>query len=118
MFLTDYNEPVIFSDKTNFIVLCCVAGVVALFVLFAFIKSAKEKSKTPGEPAAAPIAAAPAVPQTPSPITARVPAKGSQGDIDLYNVDDRTAALLMAIVADDLKAELNTLRFISIREVQ
>ncbi len=42
----------------------------------------------------------------------------SQGEIDLYTVDDKTAALLMAIVADDLKAPLNTLRFTSIREVK
>jgi len=44
-----------------------------------------------------------------------VPAKGSLGEIVLYEVDDTSAALIMAIVADKLKAPLNTLRFKSIR---
>ena len=34
----------------------------------------------------------------------------------LYDTDPRTAAMLMAIVADELKAPLNELRFLSIRE--
>ena len=44
-------------------------------------------------------------------------APGSSGDIKLYNVDDRTAAMVMAIVADELQTPLNELRFISIKEV-
>jgi len=49
--------------------------------------------------------------------TAMVPAAGSSGAVDLYNVDDHSAALIMAIVADRLKAPLNTLRFKSIRQI-
>jgi len=44
------------------------------------------------------------------------PAKGSFGDVKLYDVDEKTAALLIAIVADEIGAPLNELRFISIRE--
>ena len=44
-------------------------------------------------------------------------APGSSGSVKLYNVDDRTAAMLMAIVADELKTPLNELRFVSVREV-
>ena len=44
-------------------------------------------------------------------------APGSAGEINLFTVDDKTAALVMAIVADDLKTPLNELRFISIKEV-
>lgn len=47
----------------------------------------------------------------------KVPATGSFGELELNTVDDRTAALLMAIVADHIGAPLNELRFISIREV-
>lgn len=47
----------------------------------------------------------------------KVPAPGSIGECSLHTVDDKTAALLMSIVADDLKAPLNELRFISIREI-
>ncbi len=63
---------------------------------------------------AAPAAAAPAAPAKPA--ANMVPAKGSLGDIMLHTVDDKTAALIMAIVADELKAPLNELRFLSIRE--
>jgi len=53
-----------------------------------------------------------------SPISAdMVPAAGSLGEIDLYNVDDHSAALIMAIVADRLKVPLNTLRFKSIKQI-
>ena len=35
----------------------------------------------------------------------------------LYNTDPRDAAMIMAIVADELQKPLNELRFISIREI-
>ena len=45
-------------------------------------------------------------------------APGSAGELKLYDTDPRTAAMLMAIVADELQAPLNELRFLSIREVK
>ena len=45
-------------------------------------------------------------------------APGSAGDVKLYDTDPRTAAMLMAIVADELKAPINELRFLSIREIK
>lgn len=44
-------------------------------------------------------------------------AKGSAGDIRLENVSERDAAMIMAIVADQTGEPLNTLRFISIKDV-
>lgn len=44
-------------------------------------------------------------------------AKGSAGDLKLENVSDRDAAMIMAIVADELNEPLNSLRFISIKDV-
>ena len=44
-------------------------------------------------------------------------APGSCGKIKLFNVTDRDAALIMAIVAHKMEEPLNTLRFISIKEV-
>lgn len=44
-------------------------------------------------------------------------APGSSGQIKLNNVDERTAAMIMAIVADELQTPLNELRFISVKEV-
>ena len=62
-------------------------------------------------------AAAPAAPaqveEAPKPT-----APGSAGEIKLYNVEPRTAAMLMAIVADKMGKPINELRFISIKEVE
>ena len=68
--------------------------------------------KNTAAPAAVPAAAsaAPAVPNAPAP--------GSAGKIALHDVPDKTAAMLMAIVADRTGKPLNQLRFISIREVK
>ena len=69
--------------------------------------------KKAAEPAAAPFAAAPA-----APAAKNAPAPGSAGRIALHDVPDKTAAMLMAIVADRTGKPLNQLRFISIREVK
>lgn len=45
-------------------------------------------------------------------------APGSAGPVKLYNVEPKTAAMLMAIVADKTGKPLNELRFISIKEVK
>lgn len=65
--------------------------------------------KKSAEPAAAP-AAAPAVKTAPAP--------GTAGKIALHDVPDKTAAMLMAIVASKTGKPLNQLRFISIREIK
>ena len=44
-------------------------------------------------------------------------ATGTAGECKLYNVGDREAAMLMAIVANKLGKPLNTLRFKSMKEV-
>lgn len=44
-------------------------------------------------------------------------APGSAGEIKLYNVPDKQAAMVMAIVADHLKTPLNQLRFKSIKRL-
>ena len=62
-------------------------------------------------PAAAPVAAAPAP-------VAEVPAPGTAGKLKLYDVPPKTAAMIMAIVADKMGKPLNELRFISIKEVK
>ena len=69
--------------------------------------------KKAAAPAAAPAAAAPA-----APAAKNAPAPGSAGKIALHDVPDKTAAKLMAIVADRTGKPLNQLRFISIREVK
>ena len=66
--------------------------------------------------AAAPVvAAAPAAAAAP---VAEVPAPGTAGQLKLYDTDPKTAAMIMAIVANKMGKPLNELRFISIKEVK
>ena len=45
-------------------------------------------------------------------------APGSAGQLKLHDVEPKTAAMLMAIVANKMNKPLNELRFISIKEVE
>ena len=98
--------------------LIVVLGMAVVFfglILLMFvtkIAGAIINRKNTAAPAAARAAAsaAPAVPNAPAP--------GSAGKIALHDVPDKTAAMLMAIVADRTGKPLNQLRFISIREVK
>ena len=71
---------------------------------------AKQKAAAAAAPAAAAPAAAPAVSADPAP--------GSAGKLKLHDVEPKTAAMLMAIVADKMGKPINELRFISIKEVK
>ena len=71
--------------------------------------------KKAAAPAAAPAAATAA--PAPAPKAAPALATGTAGECKLYNVGDREAAMLMAIVANKLGKPLNTLRFKSMKEV-
>ena len=46
------------------------------------------------------------------------PAPGTAGELKLYDTDPRDAAMIMAIVADELQVPLNQLRFLSIRQIK
>lgn len=75
------------------------------------IMRAKESKQKPESAASAPVqaAAAPAAPKAEAP--------GTAGELKLYDVPDKTAAMLMAIVANKTGLPLNQLRFRSIREI-
>ena len=98
------------------IILMCV-----LYVTGAIFKSRDAKAKALLEAEkikeeAAQAKAAPAAAPAPAPEKKLAP--GSAGHIKLYNVPDKEAAMIMAIVADTLKKPINELHFISIREVK
>lgn len=88
-------------------------GLIALMVVILAVGKVMTAKKA--APAAAPAAAAAA----PAPAPKAVPAlaTGTAGECRLYNVGDREAAMLMAIVANKLGKPLNTLRFKSMKEV-
>ena len=89
-------------------------GLIALMVVITIMgkyfqaRDARAKAAAP----AAPVAAAPA------PVVCTEPAPGSAGKLKLHDVEPRTAAMLMAIVADKMGKPINELRFISIKEVK
>ena len=67
------------------------------------------------------MAAVPVAPHTKGEIVLPVqsqPAPGTAGQLKLYDTNPKTAAMLMAIVADKMGKPLNELRFISIKEVK
>lgn len=84
--------------------------MVVVIILGKVMMAKAAKSAAPTPAAAAP-AAAPAVP-------AAAPAPGSAGKLKLYDTPDKEAAMIMAIVANQMGRPLNELRFISIKEVK
>ena len=88
-------------------------GLIALMVVVMIMGKVMSAKKT--APAAAPAAATAA--PAPAPKAAPALATGVAGECKLYNVGDREAAMLMAIVANKLGKPLNTLRFKSMKEV-
>lgn len=53
------------------------------------------------------------------PVISKAPvAPGSAGQLNIHDVPPKTAAMIMAIVANELGKPLNELRFISIKEVK
>lgn len=114
MFLINAAMEKIPIDTAALIVVLGMAVVFFGLILLMFvtkIAGAIINRKNTAAPAAAPAAAAPAAPAAKN-------APGSAGKIALHDVPDKTAAMLMAIVADRTGKPLNQLRFISIREVK
>ncbi len=58
------------------------------------------------------------IPEMVEPEAPQPTAPGAAGTLKLHGVDPKTAAMLMAIVADKLQKPLNELRFTSIKEVK
>ncbi len=87
---------------------------IALLVLLVVLVGKAMTAKKPAPAAPVPQREKPA-PVTPAPQGPKAP--GAAGDLKLYDTPDRDAAMIMAIVADELKIPINELRFISIKEV-
>ena len=87
------------------ILLMCVVTVMGKIFMAKDARAAKA--------APAPAVSAPAAPAVEAP-----KAPGSAGQLKLHDVEPKTAAMIMAIVADKMGKPLNELRFISIKEVK
>ena len=82
--------------------------ILLMLVVITIGKFFTAKTKNPQPVQDAPAAA---------PAPEREAAPGTAGQLKLYNVDPKTAAMLMAIVADKMGKPINELRFLSIKEV-
>ena len=87
--------------------------VTVMGKIFVALDARKQKAKA--APAAA--SAAPA-PVSAAAEEAKPVAPGSAGELKLHDVEPKTAAMLMAIVANQMGKPINELRFISIKEVK
>ena len=94
-------------------------GLILLMgVIILMGKAFMAKDKKAAEAAKATLASAPAAAPAPVAPAEPVPAPGSAGQLMLYDVEPKTAAMIMAIVANQMGKPLNELRFISIKEVK
>ena len=84
--------------------------LMAVVIVMGKIFTAKDAKAAAAAPAPAAAPAAPAVEAPKAP--------GSAGQLKLHDVEPKTAAMIMAIVADKMGKPLNELRFISIKEVK
>ena len=79
---------------------------------------AKDKKAAAVADAAKAAIPTPAVPVVDAAPAAQDLAPGTAGQLKLYDTPPKTAAMIMAIVADKMGKPLNELRFISIKEVK
>ena len=90
--------------------LILLMGVIMALGKYFVAQEAKAKAAAAPAAAAAPVAAT---------VEAEKPtAPGSAGQLKLHDVEPKTAAMLMAIVANKMGKPINELRFISIKEVK
>ena len=91
------------NTQPDYVALAMVLVLAAVVAIMALKKRMSGKqTKVTVEP----------IPETESPT-----APGTAGQIKLHGVEPKTAAMLMAIVANKMGKPLNELRFISIKEV-
>ena len=86
--------------------------LMTVVIIMGNVMASSRKKAVQSAPAAAPVS----VPAAPVPEPKLAP--GSAGEVKLFDVPDREAAMIMAIVADRMGRPLNELRFKSIKEVK
>ncbi len=106
---------------TGFVVVLLILALLAVLVLLLSkavraVESKTKKKVSPApksaQPESAPAKAIAAQTGTPLPETC------SAGQLDLYDVDEKTAAVIMAIVSHESGIPLNRLQFKSIKAIE
>ena len=96
--------------------LILLMGVVVAMGKFFIAKDKKAADKAAA--ASAVLASVPVAAAAPAAPAESPAAPGTAGQLKLHDVNPKTAAMIMAIVADKMGKPLNELRFISIKEVK
>ena len=106
------GEALVYALLGYVVVFFGISLLMVVVMVMGKIFIAKDRKAAAAKAAAAPAAAAPTA-AAPKPT-----APGSAGELKLHDVEPKTAAMIMAIVADKMGKPLNELRFISIKEVK
>ena len=105
------GEALVYARLGYVVVFFGMSLLMAVVMVMGEIFIAKDRKAAAAKAAAAPAAAsAPAAPKPTAP--------GSAGELKLHDVEPKTAAMIMAIVANQMGKPLNELRFKSIKEVK
>lgn len=105
---------------TGIVVVMLILALLAVLVLLlsksirAVESVAKKKNGKKAESATSEVK--PAEPS--KPVGTALPESASAGDLDLYNVDEKTAAIIMAIVSNESGIPMNRLLFKSIKAIE
>ena len=92
--------------------------ILLMLVVMAMGRIFIARDRKAAEQAAAAKAAVPAAEPIAAPAAEPAAAPGTAGQLKLYDTPPKTAAMIMAIVANQMGKPLNELRFISIKEVK
>ena len=95
------------AAQPDYVALAMVLVIALIVVIMALRKRFGAKQTKQAEPSI-PVEAEVEKPTAP----------GSAGKVKIHDVEPKTAAMLMAIVADKMDKPLNELHFISIKEVK
>ena len=98
------------APQPDYVALGMVLVMAVIVAVMTLCKYMSKKNGPKPVSASAPVAAAPEALKPTAP--------GSAGQLKLHDVEPKTAAMLMAIVADKTGKPLNELRFLSIKEVK
>lgn len=118
MFFLKYENGISFSEAvgvsvTGIIVVLIVLAILAVLVMLlskAIRLFEKKKKRAPEKSAG--------VPESIKPQETALPVTQSAGTLELYKTDEKTAAVIMAIVSNECGIELNRLQFNSIKLIE
>ena len=115
----DFKMPLTDAIAVSLIGITTVIAILAVIALLIILVSkairAIENAANKKNKKAVAEAAQPAEAAVPAPAGVPMPAGMNQGELELVNTDEKTAAVIMAIVSDKSGIPLNRLSFKSIK---